>query len=114
MSKAHYSLEPYYVIGDIGGGGGEIPDGSVTTEKLADETVTSNKIAGGAVTASKISPGAVNRYRIADGAVTDEKLATQKIDKDSVATIEPITDPTTATTEDIANKVNELLSALKG
>src|SRR5690625_4446895 len=32
----------------------------------------------------------------------------------SLADVEPIADPTTATAEDIANKVNEILTALKG
>ncbi len=54
--------------GSGGGGGGgsyEIPDGSITTNKLADGAVTTPKIANGAVTTPKI----------ADGAVTMEKLS---------------------------------------
>ena len=43
-------------LGEIiaGGGGGDLPDGSVTTAKLADEAVTTGKIDDGAVTLAKL------------------------------------------------------------
>jgi hypothetical protein len=61
------------------------PDGSVTTNKLADnavtapklayDAVTTIKIADRAVTASKIAEGAVGTTELADNAVTAPKLA---------------------------------------
>lgn len=66
-------------------GGGVIPDGSITTNKLADGAVTSakinsyavtsSKIDGSAVTTGKINGGAVTTAKIADANVTDVKLA---------------------------------------
>lgn len=78
-----------------GGGSPEIPDGAITTAKLADNAVTSAKIkpsavgtsqlAVGAVSgdiiqkntivASKLADGCVGAAAIADGAVTSAKLA---------------------------------------
>jgi len=51
--------------------------------------------------------------------ITDSKSLTTKEYVDGVvsnllADVNPIADPSTATTEDIANKVNEILTALKG
>lgn len=43
---------------------GQIPDGTITTEKLADESVTTGKVADESITTAKV----------ADGAVTKEKL----------------------------------------
>lgn len=82
-----------------GGGSPEIPDGSITTAKLADNAVTSAKIkpsavgtsqlAVGAVSgdiiqkntivASKLADGCVGTAAIADGAVTTDKLATSSV-----------------------------------
>lgn len=52
-----------------GGGSPEIPDGSITTAKLADNAVTS----------AKIKPSAVGTSQLADGAVTTDKLATSSV-----------------------------------
>lgn len=82
-----------------GGGSPEIPDGSITTAKLADNAVTSAKIkpyavgtsqlAVGAVSgdiiqkntivASKLADGCVGAAAIADGAVTEAKLAPSSV-----------------------------------
>lgn len=82
-----------------GGGSPEIPDGSITTAKLADNAVTSAKIkpsavgtsqlAAGAVSgdiiqkntivASKLADGCVGAAAIADGAVTEAKLAPSSV-----------------------------------
>jgi hypothetical protein len=51
------------------------PDGSVTTNKLADNAVTAPKLAHNAVTAIKIADRAVIASKIAEGAVTLQKLA---------------------------------------
>ena len=53
----------------------KIADGSVTTPKIADSAVTSSKFADGAVTTPKIADGAVTTPKIADGAVTTQKIA---------------------------------------
>lgn len=52
-----------------------IPDGSITTAKLADGAVTTVKLADGAVTTVKLADGSVTTAKIADGAVTTAKLA---------------------------------------
>jgi len=41
-----------------GGGGGDVPDGSITTDKLADDAVTTDKLADGAVTTDKLAADA--------------------------------------------------------
>lgn len=53
----------------------EIPDGSVTTEKLADSAVTGDKIKSLAVEAKHIKPRTINSMRIALKAVTEELLS---------------------------------------
>lgn len=55
--------------------GGEIPDGAITTSKIASEAVTSEKIAGGTITTPKYADGSVTANKLASGAVTAEKLA---------------------------------------
>lgn len=82
-----------------GGGSPEIPDGSITTAKLADNAVTSAKIKPSAVgtsqlaigavsgdiiqkntiVASKLADGCVGAAAIADGAVTEAKLAPSSV-----------------------------------
>lgn len=52
-----------------------IPDGSITTAKLADYAVSTAKIASNAVTAAKIASSAVTTAKIASSAVTTDKLA---------------------------------------
>lgn len=82
-----------------GGGSPEIPDGSITTAKLADNAVTSAKIKPYAVGTSQLAIGAVSGdiiqnktivaskladktitgTQIADGAVTEAKLAPSSV-----------------------------------
>lgn len=72
-----------------GGGSPEIPDGSITTAKLADNAVTTPKLANGAVTAAKIAAGAVGSLQIGveaikngniqDGQITGSKMVDQSI-----------------------------------
>lgn len=52
-----------------------IPDGSITTAKLADYAVASAKMANNGVTSSKIASSAVTAAKIASGAVTEAKIA---------------------------------------
>src|SRR5699024_10752011 len=51
---------------------------------------------------------------ITDGKSLTTKEYVDSIVPSSLADVEPIADPTTATAEDVANKVNEILTALKG
>lgn len=60
-----------------GGGSPEIPDGSITTAKLADNAVTSAKIKPSAVGTSQLADGAVTTAKIADQAVDTTKLNTE-------------------------------------
>jgi len=48
-------------------GAGEIANGSVTTEKLADNAVNSRKIQDGSITGSDLASKAVTADKIADG-----------------------------------------------
>lgn len=88
-----------------GGGSPEIPDGSITTAKLADNAVTSAKIKAKTITgkelalgavsgdiiqkntivASKLADGCVGAAAIADGAVTGDKIANAAVTVDKIA-----------------------------
>lgn len=72
MSSAQRDLEE---LKQTQTGGGVIPDGSITTTKLADGAVTSAKLASNAVTSGKINSNAVTSDKINSGAVTTAKLA---------------------------------------
>ena len=61
------------------------PDGSVTTDKLADEAVVEGKIGSGAVTTAKLGASAVETAKIKDGAVTKDKIGTGAVEKEKVA-----------------------------
>lgn len=52
-----------------------IPDGSISTAKIANYAITSAKIASNAVTTAKLNGSAVTTSKIANGAVTTDKLA---------------------------------------
>lgn len=54
---------------------GQLPNASVTAEKLAALAVTSAKLADLAVTSAKLAAGAVTAEKLADGAVSADKLA---------------------------------------
>ena len=58
----------------IGGGSGDIADGSVTTAKLADSSVTTSKLDDSSVTTSKISNGSVTGTKIAASTVTSNNI----------------------------------------
>lgn len=53
-----------------------IPDGSISTAKIANYAITSAKIASNAVSTAKLNGSAVITSKIANGAVTTDKLAT--------------------------------------
>lgn len=109
-----------------GGGSPEIPDGSITTAKLADGAVVANKIkaktitgkelAWGAVSgdiiqkntivASKLADGCVGAAAIADGAVTGDKIANAAVTASKIGTAEVGTAalaPLSVTTDKIAD-----------
>lgn len=62
-----------------GGGSPEIPDGSITTAKLADKAVTRKKLDDAAVGPEALGNASVTTDKIADGAVTTDKLATSSV-----------------------------------
>lgn len=51
-----------------------IPDGSITTLKLADGAVTTVKLSDGAVTTVKLADGSVTTAKLADASVTTAKI----------------------------------------
>lgn len=63
-----------------GGGSPEIPDGSITTAKLAPLAVTTDKIADGAVTTDKLATSSVATEKLQDPCVTTPKIADHAVD----------------------------------
>lgn len=53
----------------------EIPNGSITSAKIADDAITSDKIGYHQVVTEHIAPGTIIAYMIADGSVTVAELA---------------------------------------
>lgn len=68
-----------------GGGSPEIPDGSITTAKLADNAVTSDKIKSSAVGTSQLAIGAVTGDIIQDNTIVASKLADKVITSSKMA-----------------------------
>lgn len=60
------------------------PNGSVTTDKIANSAVSTDKIAPNAVTGSRIANNAVTDTKIADGAVTTPKIGKGAVDTDNI------------------------------
>ena len=63
-----------------GGESPEIPDGSITTAKLAPLAVTTDKIADGAVTTDKLATSSVATEKLQDLCVTTPKIANGAVD----------------------------------
>lgn len=68
-----------------------LPDGAITTSKIADGAVTTQKLASKSVTTSKLADNSVTTPKIANANVTTEKLAnravtTIKIDNEAIIT----------------------------
>ena len=93
------------IIGSGGGGGGTIPDGSITTAKLANGAVTSDKLDSLAVAQRNIKQDAVGNHQLADDAVhtdniLDGSVTIDKIDsnakKELTSGVSYATDATTA------------------
>lgn len=62
-----------------------IPDGSITTEKIADGAISTAKIANSAVTSEKIADGAIGTAKLANKAVTTEKINNQAVTSEKIA-----------------------------
>ena len=62
-----------------------VPDGEITTDKLADNAVTNHKISNNAVTASKIATGAVSSSKLASGAISESAIADGSITTNKIA-----------------------------
>jgi len=62
-----------------------VPDGEITTNKLADNAVTNNKLSNNAVTASKIATGAVSSPKLASGAIRESAIADGAITTNKIA-----------------------------
>jgi len=54
----------------------KVADGNVTVSKLADSSVTTQKIVDGSITSADLSDSSVTSQKIADGAVTQSKAPT--------------------------------------
>ena len=68
---------------------GALPDGGVTTAKIADANVTRTKIAASAVSTSELGDAGVTTAKIANGSITttkiaDDQITTAKINDDAV------------------------------
>lgn len=98
-----------------------IADGAVSTAKLASDAKA--PFAGTADTANSVAWANVNNkpetfapeahtHAISEVSGLQSELD-EKIDKSEIDAVDPIADPTTATVEEVANKVNEILAALK-
>ena len=73
------------VVTEIGKTPGLVPDGSISTAKIADTAVTAAKIASGAVTSAKIATGAITEDTIAGTSVVTAKIANDAVTADKIA-----------------------------
>ena len=89
---------------------GEIPNGSITTAKLADNAVTAAKISTGAVTSAKIADGTIVAGDIADSTITGAKMVNSTITGAKIAastiTATNIANSTITNAKMAANSVN--------
>lgn len=89
---------------------GEIPNGSITTAKLADNAVTTAKISTGAVTSAKIADKTIVAGDIADATITGAKLVSSTITGSKIAvstiTATNIANSTITNAKMAANSIN--------
>ena len=77
-----------YITGALPDGGvttAKIADSAVTTAKIADDAVTTAKIATGAVTNTEIAVGTISASRIVSGGLTAATLANDSVTTDKIA-----------------------------
>jgi hypothetical protein len=70
-------------VGSVAG----IPDGSITTPKLADGAVTDIKVLDGAIKNAKLAVNAVTSDKVALGAITETKIADDAITTPKIAAL---------------------------
>jgi len=81
------------VIAEIGKTPGLVPDGTISTAKIADLAVTADKIANTTITAAQLADTAITGGKLANTTITDTQLAndavtTAKINAGAVTTTE--------------------------
>lgn len=113
------------LIGGDDGGTVDIPDGSITTNKLADGAVTTEKLASNAKAPLADMADSATHANTADSAATADvassvdwanvqnKPSIPQPTSSLLASVEEIADPENAQPADIASKINEILAALK-
>lgn len=107
------------LIGGDNGGTVDIPDSSITTNKLADGAVTTAKLASNAkapLAGTADSATHANTADVAssvDWANVQNKPSIPQPTSALLAGVEEIADPENAQPADIAAKINEILAALK-
>lgn len=89
---------------------GNVPDGSITTAKLADNAVTTAKLSNNSVTSAKIVDGTIVAADIADTTITGAKLVNSTITGGKIAsntiTATNIANSTITNAKMAANSVN--------
>ena len=80
------SLDGSFFSGDF------IPDGSITSSKIANGAVGTNQLADGAVTTAKLADHCVTQIKLAFGAVTNTEIAAGTILSSNIAPSAVVTD----------------------
>jgi len=73
----------------LGSGSAEIPDGSITSAKIADKTIQAVDIADGVIglNSTLIQDGAINAAKIQNGTITSTKIADGTIERVDMANL---------------------------
>ena len=62
-----------------------IPDGSITSDKLAVNSITAEKVAAGAITTDKLAANSITSNKITAGAITTDKISAGAITAATIA-----------------------------
>lgn len=62
-----------------------IPDGSITSDKLAVNSITADKVAAGAITADKLAANSITTDKLTAGAITTDKISAGAITAAKIA-----------------------------